>query len=381
MPVQENRYLESARRAADWVINNQIPPRARDVMGGNFIFSRYYNTRVASDACAEWNLAFGIMAMLSAGKVFGEKKYLRSAEGMMRFLENLQIFSPSLKEHRGAIRETFPHTTWCFVRDALSAAWGFLEYYRFTSKEEYLERALLWAEWCMKHGFDETGWPRWGVVFEESSVMGIVPAMRDDLHGCFHGGSLNFFYQLYRATGDKKWVGPFFEHMADYFCSTIQQEDGFFRTVEKATGKIPETDPQNGLHRGNDDLGTLGVLCAWQIYPKAAYVETIRKFLTAVTGKLDDKGCFEASCAANPVILNIFHEAGKYGIVQIAPEMQTKILDGLLNRQYLDPDPLFYGAFNELPENGLCVRSLMYSIIVLLKLFGNDGRFLAADGQ
>ena len=98
MPVQENRYLESARRAADWVINNQIPPRARDVMGGNFIFSRYYNTRVASDACAEWNLAFGIMAMLSAGKVFGEKKYLRSAEGMMRFLENLQIFSPSLSD-------------------------------------------------------------------------------------------------------------------------------------------------------------------------------------------------------------------------------------------------------------------------------------------
>lgn len=379
MSVTEKKYIEAARKAANWVINNQVPPRARDFMGGNFVFSRYYHTRVASDACPEWNLAFGAMAMLSAGKVFGEDKYFRSAEGMMRFLETLQIFSPSLKEHYGAIRENFPHTTWCFVRDALSGAWGFLEYYRYSGKEEYLTRALLWSEWFLKHGLDETGWPLWGVEFEKSAVMGPVPTMRSDMHGCFHGGSLNFFYQLYRTTGDKKWVGPFFEHMADYFCSTIQQEDGFFRTVEKATEKVPAEDPQNGLHRGNDDLGTLGILCAYHVYPKQTYAEAIRKFLRAVTEKLDENGYFEASCAANPVVLNIFHESSKFGIAQIKPEMQEQVLNGLLARQYQDPDPQFYGAFDECNEGALCVRSLIYSIIVLLKLFGNDGRFLTVN--
>ena len=70
--------------------------------------------------------------MLSAAKVFDDEKYLVSADRMANYLRTLQIFDPFLKNSYGAIREANPQTAWCYVRDALSGAWGFLEYYRAT---------------------------------------------------------------------------------------------------------------------------------------------------------------------------------------------------------------------------------------------------------
>ncbi|MBR2344948.1 MAG: hypothetical protein IKA71_04095 [Lentisphaeria bacterium] len=376
--MDTQKALASARLMADWFVNNQATDREQEILLGTFY---YFAGRDPAKRYrgAQWNQAFGLMCMLSAWQVFGDQKYLNAAQLIVREMRTLQIFNPFMPEHYGAIREQSAKCCCCYVRDSLSGAWGFLEYYRATGEREYLRRAELWAEWFLRKGMDETGWPLWGVLFEKLPGNMASWQVCNDMHGSFQGGCLNFFYHLYLETGDKKWVGGFFEHIADYFCSNIQQEDGFFRTIEKSTGKVPADDPQGNHHRGNDDLGTLGLLCAYRIYPKKSYLDAITKFLDAVFAKQKERedGQFEESCAAVPVILNVIHEAAD---VLELPERSREIetaLTALLSRQFpADDDTALAGGLNELAKDYACSRSTSYALLYLLKVYGGDDRFL-----
>ena len=363
--MEKNDLLLSAQRIADWYCRNTTNEGRTPFL--------IYTDRHEVVSGYEWSTSFAFMGMLSAYKVFGKSEYQQTAGRMLGYLKSLQIMEPS-SPHYGAFREVTPETNWCYVRDALSAAWGMIEAAEVLGDEECLDRALLWAEWFTHHGIDETGWPLWGLYFDPEKIDEQVQ-MCNDIHGCFHGGSLNFFYRLFRATGDRRWVGGFFEHMADYFVSTIQQEDGFFRSVEKATGKPPAADPQNGLHRANDDLGTLGLLCASRIYPKPAYREGISKFLDAVLSRQNADGAFEESCASVPVVLNIAAESGRH----VPDETAERAWQFFLSRQFPEGDPLFAGGLNESDQGYLCIRSMSYALIVILKLIGGDARFLTAE--
>lgn len=373
---QKEKMLSAAHRIADWYIRNQFPFRGDNPGAGSF-YSAVRRGKMENPCAPGWCVAFASMGMLSAARAFQDEKYLDAAGAMLNHLKTLQIFDPFNREHYGAFRETFAWTRWCYVRDALSIAWSFLEYYRFSGVQEYLDRAVLWAEWFMRHGMDESGWPKWGVQFDSFLPGMEPPQMCNDIHGCFHGGSLNFFYQLAKETGDRRWTGSFFEYIADYFCSTIQQENGFFCSVEKASGKVPPQDPQNKLHRGNDDLGTLGLLCAYKVDRRTSRLDSIRKFLTAVFANQQPDGGFENRCAAIPVILNILHESGAVMDFSVEQSNIDRALDALLARQFSDEcESAFFGGLNELDDGNLHVRSMGYSLLVFLKFCGKDDRFL-----
>ena len=49
-----------------------------------------------------------------------------------------------------------------------------------------------------------------------------------------------------------------------------------------------------------------------------------------------------------------------------------------LSRQFPEGDPLFAGGLNESDQGYLCIRSMSYALIVILKLIGGDARFLTA---
>ena len=373
-----NTPLECARLLADWYVNNQFNPDPHTAISGEIISYRKPGDPKEYLAC-QWHLAFALMGMLSAAKVFQDQKYQDAADRMARYLRTLQVFDPFLTDFYGAIREANPQLGTFFVRDSLSAAWAFLEYYEATGKEEFLQRAILWAKWFLAHGMDETGWPLWGYEIEPAGAKDAGMPLHNDIHGCFHGGCLTFFAKLAKSTGAKSWTGPFFEHIADYFCSTIQQADGFFRSVEKATGKVPKEDPQKGLHRGNDDLGTLGLLNAWKVYLKPQDLKAISRFIEAVFQKqaTREDHLFEENCAAVPVILNIVEESR--GIVDVTIPEQACLLaeQALLARQFPATTSIqFAGALDELNDGALCVRSMGYSLLWLLKKHGGDRRFL-----
>ena len=369
--------LEAARKLAQWHVDavRRYAPVA--VKEGCFPF--YIPPTGEIIGAYQWNLAFGIMGLLSAEKVLGgDGRFGETARIMAEYLKTLQIPEDDPSGMGGAIREQLPTTRWCYVRDGLSGAWGFLEYYRATGDREYLRRAILWAEWFLRHGLDETGWPKWGVVLEPIPAEEEKTLMCPDMHGCFQGGCLNFFYHLALETGDERWTGPFFRHIADYFCDVIQQPDGLYRTVDKRTGKVPENDPQNGLHRINDDLGSLGLLCAYRVTHSQKYLDAVTRYLTAAAKAQKPDGHFESSCAAIPVALNTLFEAAK---LMPTPEVDRDLaLKALFARQFDDPaKPELLGGLNELGEGSLYTRSMAYALIYLLKIFGGDRRFLTCN--
>lgn len=369
----QEKCLDCARGIADWLVRTQVPPDSNQADSGHILFG------IAGNGdrpwAFEWNHAFLTMGLLSAYKVFGDEKYRQAADGMIRYLKTLQIYSPFLPEHYGAIRETTPQTPWCYVRDALSGAWGFLEYYRYTRNPEYLTRTIDWAEWFLRHGMDDTPFPRWGIQFEQETDLQF-PAIRNDLHGCFHGGSFNFFPRLAAISGNPKWVGDFYGKMVDYFMDTIQCSDGFFRTANIHKETDPE-DPQGLLHQFNDDLGCIGLLTAYNVLGKSRCLDAVNRFMHAVIPLQRPDGSFEKSCACIPVLLNTLWEGRGLLDCSMSNDSIRAAAEAFFARQYgPDAEPDLIGAIDEFDEHGCCVRSMGYALLFFLKFAGGDYRFL-----
>ena len=151
--------------------------------------------------------------------------------------------------------------------------------------------------------------------------------------------------------------------------------------MKKPPAKFLPKIHKKGLHRGNDDLGTLGLLNAWNVYHKPEYLKAIQKFLTAVfqTQSTREDHLFEVNCAAVPVVLNIVEESRGIVDFQASKEACMQAEQALLCRQFPATESIEYaGALDELNNNALCVRSMGYTLIWLLKKYGNDRRFLNA---
>ncbi|MFA5865722.1 MAG: hypothetical protein WC975_13695 [Phycisphaerae bacterium] len=371
--------LDVAKKLADWLCRAQNPMIEMNGDAGRLHFTVDEYGRIFPGS--QWNSAFAIMGWLGAFRAFGDERYLESAMGAARYLKSLQVFNPFMKNHYGAIREMTSQTTWCYPRDSISAGWAFIELYRFTNDKEWIERAKLFADWFLREALDEDGWPYWGVILEDLMEKKYRPQICNDVQGCFHGGSMNFFYQLAQATNENKWTGEFYIRMADYFVEYIQQKDGFFRSIERKTRKIPENDPQRGLHRANDDLGALGLLGAYKVTGHNKYLKAIEKFLTAVFANQNDRGMFDNSVAGIPVVLNIIHEAGDLVKLSFASDDAcAKALQALYRAQELCGRNLgTYGGILEEPHihNYVCTRSSCYSLIYLIKKYSGIKDYLS----
>jgi hypothetical protein len=216
------------------------------------------------------------------------------------------------------------------------------------------------------------------------------PQMRNDLQGSFQGGSLNFLYQMGKATGDAKWTGEPLATIADFFVRHIQQPSGFYVTIERATHQPPAADPQNNLHRANDDLGSLGLLAAYKVTKDRRYLDSVEKFLGAVfAGQLED-GRFEESVACIPVVLNVLFEGEAEGLLRAetaTPEARLRALEALLASQSDGRfNPLMRGGILEngpahrekvvFRQSFVCARSSCYALIVLQKLATGKREYL-----
>ncbi|PCJ62095.1 MAG: hypothetical protein COA79_05245 [Planctomycetota bacterium] len=370
--------LDCAKGIADWMIEIQNPHRDDNPASGSFPWIIHPDG--SESQANNWNIAFACMGMLAAYKSFKKEEYQQAAIHMGHYLKSLQIFDPFNKNMYGSFREMSPQCPWNYTRDTLSVAWAFIELYRHTNDEEYLERARLWGEWFIKHGLDREGWPLWGFQYEPW-FSNREPKMRNDVQGSFQGGSLNFLYHLAHETKDNKWTSDVFEKMANHFITYLQKDDGYFHTIIRDSKEVPD-DPQGGLHRANDDLGSLGLLCAYKITKNNDYLESVNKFIQGVFNHQQKDGSFEESVACIPVVLNTIYE-GK-SLINTSAYSNESIEQALLVLLHSQSDGkdnirMKGGIIEEQHKQYVCARSSCYALIVLLKLFSSSSEYLSIN--
>jgi uncharacterized protein YyaL (SSP411 family) len=374
----KNEALKVARDIADWICSVQSPWISILPDAGGIPFSvEILNHRIPAP---NWCYSFVSMGLASAYEVFKDEKYKIAQRHLIKVLSTFQIFDPFNKKHYGAIREYTSLAPWCFTRDALSGGWGMLEYYKFTKDKQYLERAEIFGNWLIKEGLDEEGYPWFGVWLDETIEDMPKNHIENDIQGNFQGGSLNFFYKMYKTTGDKKWC-QYMKPIADIFCDYIQQDSGYFASVDRKTKKpLPSNDTYVQLHRGNDDFGTLGLLGAYNVFGEKKYLNSIEKFLTAVWKNQRKDGFFEDSVAASPVILNITWQVRDLiKISTLTNEKFRAAIVALLSAQCDSSQGIYLkGALRENVSNPVeaTMRANQYSLILLLKLFAQKDNYL-----
>jgi len=376
----KSKAIKVSRGLADFLCQLRSLHTDFNPSAGSLLFSVEHNG--LEFPASNWNYAFAAMGLFAASRYFDEPYYEKSAMQLMGYLKTLQIFDPYHKEHYGAIREYSPQTPWCYTRDALSAAWGFLETYRYTGDEEYLDRAKLWAKWFLKKGLDDEKYPLFGVQFDKD-FSHRTPHIQNEMQGSFQGGCLNFLYHLACQTGESSWTGEEFIKIADIFVDHIQQPDGFFVSVDRKTKKVSDDMIFRKLHRANDDLGTLGLLCAYRVTGKKKYLASIEKFMNAVFAAQREDGHFEDSVAPIPVVLNTLLEAKDLvNVDTIKSDSISRALNALFSRQCDgEVNPRMRGGLVEMESamQYVTVRSSSYALIYLLKAFGGIHDYLTVE--
>jgi uncharacterized protein YyaL (SSP411 family) len=372
--------MDTARGIADWICQLQTPWNEAAHAPGSIPFS--INNLGHRYPAAQWNYAFASMGLAAASKAFDDDRYRSSSIRLIEWMKTFQILDPFTHEHHGAIREYSPACPWCYTRDGISGGWGLVEMFRLTGDRDYLERAKLFGKWLTRKGLDDEGYPWFGVQLGEPFSPDNIGHIQNDIQGNFQGGSLNFFYQMYKATGDKSWTGPM-RNIADIFVDHIQQDSGFFVSIIRDTKQPVAADNEyTRLHRGNDDLGTLGLLCMYRLTKAEKYIHAVSRFLEAAWGLQRDDGHFEESQAATPVILNVTFEARDVLKVKgLTDEKASRALEALYTMR-LDGsrNPLMKGAIREMLNDPrqATMRANCYALIVLLKLFAGVDEYLCS---
>jgi hypothetical protein len=378
----KTRGLEAARGIADWVCNLQSPWFSESPSPGIIPFAVNDSTAMIN-AAPEWNYAFMSMGLAGAYKTFNDERYKLVCDRLMQVLSSFQILDPFHQEQYGAIREHSPLCPWCYTRDGISGGWGFIEYYRFSKNTQYLKRAELFADWLIKKGLDNEGYPWFGVLLDPTFDGCPQDHIKNDVQGNFQGGSLNFFYQMYKETGDKKWVA-YMKPIADIFADHVQQDSGYYVSILRDTKKpVPSNDPYAVLHRGNDDLGTIGLLGAYRVTGEKKYLASIEKFLHAVWNDQRPDGFFENSVAASPVILNITWQVQDLlKLEYVTSEKFNTAIETMLGarcdgfRASHMRGALREQVKAEIPQ--ATMRANGYALITLLKLFAGRDEYLCA---
>lgn len=378
----KNRGLEVARGIADWVCRLQSQWYSSLPSPGIIPFAVNPSTAMINSA-VEWNYAFMSMGLVAAYKTFNDERYKTVADRLMQVLGSFQILDPFHEEQYGGIREHSPLCPWCYTRDAISGGWGYLEYYRFTRNPQYLKRAELFGEWVLRKGLDPEGYPWFGVLLDPTFDGLPQDHIENHVQGNFQGGSLNFFYQMYKETGDRKWADCM-KPIADIFADHVQQPTGYFVSILRDTKKpLPGEDSYAVLHRGNDDLGTIGLLGMYRVSGSKKYLDAIEKFLNTVWANQRDDGFFENSVAASPVILNITWQVKDLiNLKHVTSEKFNAAVAAMLGAQCGESTvEHMRGALREYLEAEVVeatMRANGYALITLLKLFAGRDEYLCA---
>ena len=374
--MEKKLLFEAAEKATQWMIRNQVSDRL-DANRGRCLC--HYNPKSkAFQMTASWETGCVCMDMLAMYKRTGEQVYLDRAELAGRYIMGLQVMDQRQERYYGVLRELTPQSLEFCPRDATTGAWGLVWLYNATKNPEYLDRAVLFGNWHMKYGMHE-GWPLYAQFMTDEM---------EDYYakGSFQSGTGLFYHDLFRASGDIRYIQhgmkPIAENYRDNFFfdngRVIQERDVFTNEItsaSKQSGVVAE------MHEYNDDFGNAMLQMASDLFKDESFREQARKYAHWLAEQQDEDGGYQNGEAPSgvPDSMIYFHDLGTYYNDDVLLKARDKALAKLLSTQFENTgDPKLDGAFRgaytgpkDIPgaaDVNINIRTTQYAIIALLKI-------------
>jgi len=282
---EKARFLEAARLCAYWLVNGQNTPErpwgpyvAEDSADLGRFMAKNHPARDYRRPASVWLTGVylaGLVDLLDA-PVLDKALYRRAIELGARYLKSLQCFDVRWPKAIGGFHEVVPGGAYSAPRDAATGAFGLIALYRHTGEEDYLDRAVRFAEWYATHGSDADGYP-WDDYDLET---GEGTSRR---RGDWQAGGALIYYQLWRLTGDDRW-----QTALEVVCDRVEQ----------ICADAPRTDTAYDFHGsctvsvGNDDFATTTLFAGHQALGKQSYLDLAASRIRAELARQAPNGAF-----------------------------------------------------------------------------------------
>lgn len=371
----DTALYDRALMIGDWMLRNQVK-NPFDANCGRGI-DLYDARRDYLYMTANWTSGILCACFCALYRRTGERRWLDAAERAGRYIMSLQVLDPRKKAYFGLFRELTPQSVECAPRDSVSAAWGLVWLYNTTGNREYLERALLFAEWHLSYAMID-GWPKYALY------------MRDDLpdfyaQGSFQSGTGLFYHDLFVASGDARYVERGFRPIAVNYRDNFVMADGSLILEREAfTGRAVEMPPGVHMHAYNDDFGAAMLQTAADFFKDESFRDAARRYALWLVSQQDPDGAFAGGAAPSgvPTSLMYYHDLGVHYQDRTLLDARRRSLNKLLEMQHLDTgDPRLDGGIQgaldllgnppeipHAPKKHVHIRCSSYALMALLKL-------------
>ena len=345
----------------------------------------YYNSVSGLEYyTTSWETGAFMACLLAMYKRTGDPMYLDRAEHAGHYIMSLQVLDQRNPKYYGAFHECTPQSVEFCPRDATTAAWCMVWLYEATKKAEYLDRAILFAEWHLKYGMCG-GWPLWAIFMDENNFKYYTK-------GSFQSGTGLFYHDLFLQTNDPRYIEQGLRPIADTYIRDFINEDGSI-TVERAVFsnkpqvRTGDKSVEGDMHKYNDDFGNPMLMAASDIFKDEKYRDYARKFaLWLASVQLEDGNFFNGKKTISSAVaqsLMYFDELGRYYNDPVLLAAAEKTFKKALDMQLLDTDdPKLYGAFEGMADSDCSdprkltqMRTNAYMVIALLKVEGKIRNF------
>jgi len=294
---QKLQFLHHAELAGHWYCNNQNTDEkpwggiADSADKGRFVYE-YLLHKNSARGMGVWGQAIGIMNLYDlAHRIPADAgRFMTAAQLGANYLKTLQVTDFRLPKSIGGFREHTPQTTESYPRDAVTGGFGLCRLFKETQNQEWLDRARLFAEWWINHGTDENGWPfitfnldqqhghnrGMDVIGEESGA--------EFIKGDWQAGAAIFFYQLYKLTGEERFIekglNPLIRGLA-----RIYEENRGKPVTEGFHGQVP-------ISHGNDDFALVALICAYRLKRDRQFLDLLVERIAAQNRLMDADGSY-----------------------------------------------------------------------------------------
>ena len=373
----EEQLIESANLAGCWHTNNQNNAKhpwggvRNSADNGRFLYE-YFPSTGECGGSSVWTTATAIMGLLTMSRKLldlrgGGEEFREPAIQAGEYLKTLQILDKSMESNYGGFREVTPQTPCSFPCDGAWGAMGLIALYRETGEEYCLRRAQIFAEWYHRYGSDEKGWPYWNFDFNtgkgERGKTGHIPLIP---YQDWQAGGALIYYQLYKLTGEKKWLEFFMQIVELLMDMHAHPEDKWiFKQI------------------GSDNFSIAALLAAYRETKDKKILATYQRYVRGQWTLMDEDGSYPSGFFFdnfnNIEYLQLCREEA---IQEDLPALEARILKTLkfgLTLQELCPREIrayggFYGQCQYgAVRNHIHARDTAHSILLHMRVVGETG--------